>query len=138
MKKQGKVILGFILVFIVILLAVLNIADVPVSLGFTSFSAPLILVIIISVIIGALIAFLTTSTSLWQQKKEIKELKKQLSTYQNELEQKVAEALDKEKREMRNQQAELQASIHSEETNQENATSIGDKGQHSNKLDYFD
>ncbi|NES53179.1 DUF1049 domain-containing protein, partial [Escherichia coli] len=54
MKKQSNVILGFVLVLIIVLFAVLNNKNVPVSFGFTSFSAPLILVIIGSALIGAL------------------------------------------------------------------------------------
>ncbi|BDP53472.1 hypothetical protein EfmJHP35_13960 [Enterococcus faecium] len=51
MKKQSNVILGFVLVLIIVLFAVLNNKNVPVSFGFTSFSAPLILVIIGSALI---------------------------------------------------------------------------------------
>lgn len=69
LKKQSNVILGFVLVLIIVLFAVLNNKNVPVSFGFTSFSAPLILVIIGSALIGALIVFLTASATLWQQKK---------------------------------------------------------------------
>lgn len=68
LKKQSNVILGFVLVLIIVLFAVLNNKNVPVSFGFTSFSAPLILVIIGSALIGALIVFLTASATLWQQK----------------------------------------------------------------------
>ncbi len=46
MKKQSGVIIGFLLVLVIVLFAVLNNKNVPVSFGVASFSAPLILVII--------------------------------------------------------------------------------------------
>jgi putative membrane protein len=102
MKNQGRVIIGFILVLIIVLFAVLNNKSVPVSLGFTSFSAPLILVIIGSALLGALIIFLTASASLWQQKKEIKELTRELGEYKENLDKKVSEAQEAQQREFRN------------------------------------
>ena len=57
MKKQSSVIIGFLLVLIIVVFAVLNNRNVPVNFGIASFSAPLILVIIGSAIIGALIVF---------------------------------------------------------------------------------
>ncbi|RXW83123.1 DUF1049 domain-containing protein [Enterococcus faecium] len=109
MKKQSNVILGFVLVLIIVLFAVLNNKNVPVSFGFTSFSAPLILVIIGSALIGALIVFLTASATLWQQKKQIKQLTQEMSEYQTELQKKIEEAKEEQQREFRNERAELQA-----------------------------
>ncbi len=114
MKNQGRVIIGFILVLIIVLFAVMNNKSVPVSLGFTSFSAPLILVIIGSALLGALIIFLTASASLWQQKKEIKELTKELGEYKENLDKKVSEAKEAQQREFRNQRAELEAAYQAE------------------------
>ncbi|HAQ0798392.1 TPA: DUF1049 domain-containing protein, partial [Enterococcus faecium] len=109
MKKQSNVILGFVLVLIIVLFAVLNNKNVPVSFGFTSFSAPLILVIIGSALIGALIVFLTASATLWQQKKQIKQLTQEMSEYQTELQKKIEEAKEEQQREFRNERAELEA-----------------------------
>ncbi len=98
LKKQSNVILGFILVLIIVLFAVLNNKNVPVSFGFTSFSAPLILVIIGSALIGALIVFLTASATLWQQKKQIKQLTQEISEYQTDLQKKIEEAKEEQQR----------------------------------------
>ncbi|HEN1829822.1 TPA: DUF1049 domain-containing protein, partial [Enterococcus faecium] len=98
LKKQSNVILGFVLVLIIVLFAVLNNKNVPVSFGFTSFSAPLILVIIGSALIGALIVFLTASATLWQQKKQIKQLTQEMSEYQTELQKKIEEAKEEQQR----------------------------------------
>jgi len=114
LKKQSNVILGFILVLIIVLFAVLNNKNVPVSFGFTSFSAPLILVIIGSALIGALIVFLTASATLWQQKKQIKQLTQEISEYQTDLQKKIEEAKEEQQREFRNERAELEAAYQAE------------------------
>ena len=112
LKKQSNVILGFILVLIIVLFAVLNNKNVPVSFGFTSFSAPLILVIIGSALIGALIVFLTASATLWRQK--IKQLTQEISEYQTDLQKKIEEAKEEQQREFRNERAELEAAYQAE------------------------
>ena len=114
MKKQSSVIIGFLLVLIIVVFAVLNNRNVPVNFGIASFSAPLILVIIGSAIIGALIVFVTASTTLWQQKKQIKQLKQELSDYQENLDKKIAEAKEEQQRTFRNERAELEADYQAE------------------------
>ncbi|MEY8444723.1 LapA family protein [Enterococcus ratti] len=114
MKKQSSVFIGFLLVLIIVLFAVLNNKNVPVSFGFASFSAPLILVIIGSAIIGALIVFVTASATLWQQKKQIKQLTQALTDSKTNLEQKITEAKEKQEREFRNERAQLEAAYQAE------------------------
>ncbi|HJG22484.1 DUF1049 domain-containing protein [Enterococcus durans] len=114
MKKQSGVIIGFLLVLVIVLFAVLNNKNVPVSFGVASFSAPLILVIIGSAIIGALIVFVTASTTLWQQKKQIKQLTQELAEAQKDVEAKVNEAKEEQQREFRNERAELEAAYQAE------------------------
>lgn len=82
--------------------------------GVASFSAPLILVIIGSAIIGALIVFVTASTTLWQQKKQIKQLTQELAEAQKDVEAKVNEAKEEQQREFRNERAELEAAYQAE------------------------
>ncbi len=114
MKKQSSVIIGFLLVLVIVLFAVLNNKNVPVNFGVASFSAPLILVIIGSAIIGALIVFVTTSTTLWQQKKKIKQLTQELAETKKEVESKINHAKEEQQREFRNERAELEASYQAE------------------------
>ncbi|KAA9178153.1 DUF1049 domain-containing protein [Enterococcus durans] len=114
MKKQSGVIIGFLLVLVIVLFAVLNNKNVPVSFGVASFSAPLILVIIGSAIIGALIVFVTASTTLWQQKKQIKQLTQELAEAQKDVEAKVNEAKEEQQREFRNERTELEAAYQAE------------------------
>lgn len=114
MKKQSSVIIGFLLVLVIVLFAVLNNKNVPVSFGVASFSAPLILVIIGSAIIGALIVFITASTTLWQQKKQIKQLTKEVTEAQKFIDAKVNDAKAEQQREFRNERAEFEAAYQAE------------------------
>lgn len=117
MKNQGRVIFGLVLVLIIVLFAVLNNQTVPVNFGFTKVSGPLILIILGSAILGALIGLLTSTTTIWKQKKQVKELEKQLDAYQNETDKIVAEEVEKVKRQYENQL--LEAKALSETTSQE-------------------
>lgn len=107
MKNQWRAILGFLLVLIVVLFAVLNTMAVTINFGFGEVKAPLILVIIGSAILGAAIILLTSTSQLYQQKKTIKELKKERQNLQENFQQKVQEELEKEKRLWQNQQASI-------------------------------
>jgi putative membrane protein len=117
LKNQGRVIFGLVLVLIIVLFAVLNNQTVPVNFGFTKVSGPLILIILGSAILGALIGLLTSTTTMWKQKKQVKELEKQLDAYQNETDKIVAEEVEKVKRQYENQL--LEAKALSETTSQE-------------------
>ncbi|MBF8807980.1 MAG: DUF1049 domain-containing protein [Enterococcus lacertideformus] len=114
MKKQSSVIIDFLLVLIIVLFAVLNNKNVPVSFGIASFSAPLILVITGSAIIGALIVFVTTSATIWQQKKQLKQLTQELTEAQKDLDKKINEAKEEQQRQFRNERAELEATYQAE------------------------
>ena len=84
MKNQWRVILGLVLVLIVVIFAVLNNQAVPVNFGFTKISGPLILIILGSAIIGALVGLLTSTTTIWNQRKELKAVQKELVIYKND------------------------------------------------------
>ncbi|MGX7201175.1 hypothetical protein BCR22_01100 [Enterococcus plantarum] len=109
MKNQWRVVIGLILVLIVVIFAVLNNQTVPVSFGFAKISGPLILIILGSAIVGALIGLLTSTTTMWKQKKQVKELQKDIDVYKNDADKVVQEEVDKVKRSYENQIAELQA-----------------------------
>ncbi len=109
MKNQWRVVIGLVLVLIVVVFAVLNSQTVPVSFGFAKISGPLILIILGSAIVGALIGLLTSTTTMWKQKKQVKELKKDIETYKNDADKLAQEEVEKVKRTYENQLAELQA-----------------------------
>ncbi|EOH88478.1 LapA family protein [Enterococcus pallens] len=109
MKTQWKVILGFLLVLIIVIFAVLNNQEVPVNFGFSKLYGPLILVIIGSAIIGALVVFLTSSTTMFQQKRQVKQLQSQIEEFETNNQEKLAEDKARYQREKENEIAALKA-----------------------------
>ncbi|MFD1433142.1 lipopolysaccharide assembly protein LapA domain-containing protein [Lacticaseibacillus yichunensis] len=72
MKNQQRLIVGLVLALVLIIFAVLNGQAVAVNFFGAQFSWPLIVVIIVSVLIGALITFLVSSTSMAKNSKALK------------------------------------------------------------------
>lgn len=104
MKNQWRVILGLVLVLVIVLFAVLNSQAVPVNFGFTQISGPLILIILGSAILGALIGLLTSTTTIWKQKKQIKEL----ASYKEDTDKSAQEEIEKVKQNYETKLTELQ------------------------------
>lgn len=75
MKHHGKLLLGFVLVFVIAIFSVINTEPVTVNFGFKRVQSPLIFTILGSALIGALIVLIAWSTSFWKQRKELKELR---------------------------------------------------------------
>lgn len=71
MKKQGRLITVLLLALIVVIFAVLNVAPVAINFGFAHVKWPLIIVIIVSLLIGAIITFLAATGSNLSQKKSL-------------------------------------------------------------------
>lgn len=76
MKKYNKLIVGFVLVFIVVIFSAINTEDVNVNFGFTSLTSPLIFVILGSTFLGGLIVVVFSFSTSWQQRRELKKLRK--------------------------------------------------------------
>ncbi|MGY3778236.1 LapA family protein [Isobaculum melis] len=93
MKNQWRLILGLILVLMVVIFAVLNVSAVPVNFGFIEAEWPLILVILGSLILGALTAVLISTGTNFQIKKELKSMKEALG----QADEKAATTFKKEK-----------------------------------------
>lgn len=74
MKNQGRIIVGFVVVFIIALFSVLNVDAVPLNLGVTKIEVPLIFVILTSAFLGALLIFITSFTTLRKKEKEMKQI----------------------------------------------------------------
>ncbi|WP_412990150.1 lipopolysaccharide assembly protein LapA domain-containing protein [Pediococcus siamensis] len=70
MKNQWRVIITLILVLVVAVFAVVNVNEVSLSLLFTTVHWPLVLVILVSLVAGALITFLVSTGTLVAQKKQ--------------------------------------------------------------------
>ncbi|SPC38575.1 LapA family protein [Latilactobacillus fuchuensis] len=94
MKKQGRLITVLGLALIVVIFAVLNVAPVAVNFGFAHVQWPLIIVIIVSLLIGAIITFLAATGSTLSQKKMHKQLTQELAKVQAEQAETVQKAVD--------------------------------------------
>lgn len=109
MKNQWRVIAWVALVLIIVIFAVLNNQVVPVNFGFLKITGPLILVILSSAVIGVLVGMLTSTTTMWQQRKKVKELEKTVELYKTEAKQLAKEETEKVQQDYETQLAELQA-----------------------------
>lgn len=78
MKKNWKMILGLILAIIVVVFSMMNMESTTVNFGFRTFKQPLIILILISVLIGAVLVALFSSGANLSQKHQIRQLNKEL------------------------------------------------------------
>ena len=113
MKKQWKVFLGFLLVLLIVIFALSNSQEVPVNFLIKKIYLSLVLVIIGSALIGALVVLLTSGATLFQQRKEIKQLKETIQSFETNNEQKLAEEKATFQREQENEIAVLKADYES-------------------------
>ena len=82
MKKQGRLILVIVLLLIVVIFSWLNVRNVTVSFGFTKVTMPLVILLVLAVLIGAIIAASLSVSTIVSQKKKINELEKSLKANQ--------------------------------------------------------
>lgn len=113
MKKQWKVFFGFLLVLLIVIFALSNSQEVPVNFLIKKIYLSLVLVIIGSALIGALVVLLTSGATLFQQRKEIKQLKETIQSFETNNEQKLAEEKAAFQREQENEIAVLKANYES-------------------------
>lgn len=109
MRKQWKILLGFILVLLIVIFALSNSQEVPVNFLVNKIYLSLVLVIIGSALIGALVVLLTSGATLFQQRKEIKQLKETIHFYETDNEKKLEEDKASFKREQENEIAVMKA-----------------------------
>ena len=82
MKKQGRLILVIVLLLIVVIFSWLNVRNVTVSFGFTKVTMPLVILLVLAILIGAIIAASLSVSTIVSQKKKINELEKSLKANQ--------------------------------------------------------
>lgn len=142
MKKQWKVFLGFILVLLIVIFAISNSQEVPVNFLIKKIYLSLVLVIIGSALIGALVVFLTSGATLFQQRKEIKQLKETIQSYETNNEQKLAKEKAAFQREQENEIAVLKANYESLLKEKDQALAAMENSQPDKKdnhpIDYYD
>ena len=142
MKKQWKVFLGFILVLVIVIFALSNSQEVPVNFLIKKIYLSLVLVIIGSALIGALVVLLTSGATFFQQRKEIKQLKESIQSYEANNEQKLAEEKASFQREQENEMAVLKANYESLLKEKDDALAAMQRSQSEKKethpIDYYE
>lgn len=115
MKKQWSFVGAFILLFIGAVLSVLNVDPVPVNFYFATYEWPLIIVILGSILLGALIASLLSTMKIYQETKMRKDAEKTASTADEkenervkELENRYETQIDQLKEELRQKNTKIQ------------------------------
>lgn len=91
MKKQISTIISIILVIVIAIFALMNFESVEVNFGFTSLKVPLVLLIFISLLIGALIIFLFSSTQNVKKNRQYKQLEADSQEKQDQLNSEIDE-----------------------------------------------
>jgi len=76
MKNQWRIVVTILLVIVVAAFAILNVESVPVSFGFTTVHWPLILILLVSILIGAILMILFSTINSFQHNRAYKELEK--------------------------------------------------------------
>lgn len=79
MKKQWSIVGAIVLVLLGAILSVLNVEPVPVNFWFATYEWPLIIVILGSLLLGALIASLLSTVKIYQETKMRKDAEKTAS-----------------------------------------------------------
>ncbi len=74
MKNQWRIVLTILLVIVVAAFAILNVESVPVSFGFTTVHWPLILILLVSILIGAVLMILFSTITVFQHNRAYKDL----------------------------------------------------------------
>lgn len=74
MKRQVSILLVIILVLIVVVFAWLNVQTVTINFGIAQVSLPLVVVLVVSVLLGALITMIGTFGVIYQLKTTVKKL----------------------------------------------------------------
>lgn len=107
MKNTTKMFIILILAFIVVLFSVINAQPIDVNFLVTKVSLPLAVILIAVVLVGALIVFIVMASSIWQKKRQIKELNQSLYNKNSELEEGQATEVIALKEELRQKELEL-------------------------------
>ncbi|HIW72313.1 MAG TPA: DUF1049 domain-containing protein [Candidatus Levilactobacillus faecigallinarum] len=86
MKNQWRIIVTILLVIVVAIFAILNVEAVPVSFGFTTVRWPLILILLVSILVGAILVILFSTITNVQHNRAYKELERSTQEQQAALE----------------------------------------------------
>lgn len=83
MRKQWNTVLIIVLILLVVLFSVINVNPVNINFGFTTVAIPLVLVIIGTLLIGVLIAVIWSTSIIFRERNQQKNLQKKLDTFED-------------------------------------------------------
>ena len=86
MKKQWTTVFLIIIALIVVLFAVLNVDPIAINFGFTIIEMPLAVILIVTLLIGVLMAVLLSTGIILNYKSEEKKLRKEIEAIEAEKE----------------------------------------------------
>ncbi|MFD0896636.1 LapA family protein [Loigolactobacillus binensis] len=95
MKNQWRLVLVLLLALVIVIFAVLNVAPVTVQFGFGSAKWPLIIVIIVSLLLGAVVTVLVSTMSALGLRRQVKALTAEKKQQDTAIDQAVAAATAK-------------------------------------------
>lgn len=95
MKKQTGFVLGLILALIVVIFAIMNVETIAINFGFSKVELPLILILLICLVLGALIAVLLSTGTTMSLKRQAKQTQKELATLKGNQQEQIAAAVTK-------------------------------------------
>ena len=107
MKNEWRLVIGITIVVLIISFAILNGESVPISYGFGEISAPLIIVMGISLLLGSILTLMFSTSSALRHKKELKSLRQKVDNQAIETE----EAVKRDGQDYHTQIQELEATI---------------------------
>lgn len=107
MKNEWRLVTGITIIILIVSFAILNGDSVPINYGFGEVSAPLIIVMVISLLLGSILTLIVSSTSVKGQKREMKSLREKVDNQEFQTE----EAVKRVRTEYENRIQELEAAI---------------------------
>lgn len=75
MKKQGRLIISTLIVLLVVIFAWLNVQKTTINFGVTKVTMPLVIVLVLAFLLGAVVAVIVSYQTIREQQKEISSLK---------------------------------------------------------------
>ena len=75
MKKQGRLIISTLIVLLVVIFAWLNVQKTTINFGVTKVTMPLVIVLVLAFLLGAVVAVIVSYQTIREQQKEISLLK---------------------------------------------------------------
>lgn len=102
MKKQWTTVFLILIALIVVLFAVLNVDPIAINFGFTIIKMPLAVILIVTLLIGVLMAVLLSTGIILNYKSEEKKLRKEIEAVEAQKEEEKEKLIQSHQQEVEN------------------------------------